>query len=78
MESRIKQVMASALKVDISEISDNSSADSIETWDSLCHMNLILALEEEFKLEFEIDEISTMVSYKLIRIIINDKVNLKR
>ena len=48
MEQRIKNVMASIFKVDISEIDENISPDTLENWDSLGHMNLIVALEEEF------------------------------
>lgn len=78
MENKIKRVMASALRVNISEITDTSSVDSVESWDSLNHMNLILALEEEFRVEFDIEEISSMVNYKLIEAIIGDKIASKR
>jgi acyl carrier protein len=33
-------------------LSESTTADQIEGWDSLSHMNLILAVEEEFQLEF--------------------------
>jgi acyl carrier protein len=67
MEQRIKNVMASAFTCDISEISENASPDTIEQWDSLKHMNLIVALEEEFGVTFSEDEIVEMLNYKLIR-----------
>ena len=44
-----------------------------EKWDSLAHVNLIVALESEFKMRFKPNEIETMNSYKSILILINKK-----
>lgn len=77
MEDRIKQVMVSVLRMDISTIDENSSPETIEMWDSLNHMNLILALEEEFGVEFENEEIVNMLNYKLIYLTLDEKLNFK-
>ena len=77
MKDRIKQVMASVLRTDISAIDENTSPETIEMWDSINHMNLILALEEEFGVEFENEEIVNMLNYKLIYLTLNEKLNLK-
>ena len=73
MESRIKNVMASVFEVDSSQINSDTSPDTLESWDSLKHMNLILALEEEFGVEFDDDDIISMISYKLIVLILKEK-----
>lgn len=39
------------------EISRETNAEDIEEWDSLKHINIIVMLEEHFKIQFEIDEI---------------------
>ncbi len=41
-------------------ISRNTTADDIEDWDSLEHINLIAAVENEFKIRFKMKEVSTM------------------
>ncbi len=66
MEDRIKKVMAAVFAVPVAEISDNASLHEIEAWDSLRHINLILALEEEFGIHFEEEEIATLVNFKMI------------
>lgn len=38
----------------------NSSADDIEGWDSLSHMNLVMAVEMEFKVRFALGELQTL------------------
>ena len=57
IEDRIKSVMSSVFHVPVEKIKDDASPDTIESWDSLKHMNLIVALEEEFRTEFNDNEI---------------------
>ena len=63
VEDRIKNVMSAVFEIPVNQIKDNSSADTIESWDSLKHMNLVVALEEEFDTEFTDDEIIEMMNY---------------
>ncbi|MAE09441.1 MAG: hypothetical protein CL661_11890 [Bacteroidetes bacterium] len=51
---------------DIDDIDDNTSPDTLESWDSLKHMNLIIALEEEFLVDLSDEDIIEMINYKLI------------
>jgi acyl carrier protein len=62
MRDKIKNVMAVVLEIKPSEIPDSASTSTIENWDSLNHMNLIVALEEEFKIRFNDDEIVKIVT----------------
>jgi acyl carrier protein len=66
MKDRIKKVMANIFGIDGNLINNNSSPDNIDNWDSLKHMSLIVALEEEFETEFSDDEIFNTMSYSLI------------
>ena len=45
------------MDVPISEINDESSPESIESWDSFNSYVLLDELETEFKTEFSIDEV---------------------
>lgn len=71
-ENLLKKVMASVLKVDISTIDENSSMDNIKSWDSLGHMNLVLALEDEFKVVIPDEDAGNITSYKLIMVVLNE------
>ena len=75
MEDKIKQTMAAVFSIDVSEISDNASPEIIENWDSLRHMNLLVALEEEFKIEFTDNEIVAVINFLSLKTIINDKIS---
>ena len=72
-KERIKNVMSLVFELPIKDISKNSSPETIETWDSLKHMNLVIALEEEFKIEVSDDEILEMMDYSSIETIIINK-----
>lgn len=59
--------MAAVLGVAADEIGAEASPATIESWDSLKHMNLILALEEEFGIEFSDDQVVELTSLPEIR-----------
>jgi len=75
MENRIKTVIADILMVDIEKVDDNASPETIEEWDSLKQMNIIIALEEEFNILLSDDEVVEMLNIKLIHNIIKDKIS---
>ena len=41
-------------------ISDNTTAEDIDRWDSLNHINLIGAVERHFKIRFALGELQSM------------------
>ena len=41
-------------------ISDGTTAEDVEQWDSLTHINLIVALEREFRVKFTTGEVSKL------------------
>ncbi len=71
-DDTLKQVMATMLKVDASTITADSSMDNMLNWDSLRHMNLVLALEEEFKVAIPDEDAGNITSYKLIKLVLED------
>ena len=41
-------------------IQDTTSSDDIEDWDSLNHINLVSAIEKEFKIRFALGELQQL------------------
>jgi acyl carrier protein len=72
MDEKIKAVMAKAFDVPIEHITDDSDQDTIENWDSLHHMKMIVFLEREFNITIPDDMVGNMISYKLINSVIID------
>ena len=75
MSELLKEIFSSIMKITKSSISDNSSPDNIEIWDSLRHIHLVSALEEKFDVEFTDKEIDEMHNFRLIEIILRDKLS---
>ena len=74
MHEKIKHVLASVLGLDVSAINENScSIDTIENWDSLQQIRIVLALEQEFGIEFDDDEISKLTDFEHIYSLIEKK-----
>jgi len=71
MENKIKKVLADVLMVDIELIDDNASPETIEQWDSLKQMNIVIALEEEFDICISDEDVIEMLNVKLINNIIS-------
>ena len=71
MEDKINEVISNIFGTPLNEINGQSSPDTIENWDSINHMKLITALEEEFDVEFTDEEILEMQNVKLIKYILS-------
>lgn len=71
-EARLKSVVSSVLGVDPKDIGEDSSSDSIEGWDSVKQMNLVLAIEDEFGVTIPDSESANITSYPLIRIVVSE------
>jgi acyl carrier protein len=66
IENRTRNVMAKVLQIAPQDISPDISRKNLLAWDSLKHMNLMLALEEEFGIEFSDKEIADLSSLHLL------------
>ena len=76
LEERIKDVMSAVFEKPVDHFKEDSSPDTIETWDSLKHMNLIVALEKEFKVQFSDDNITELINMKLITSVLMEKLDV--
>ena len=66
IRSRARAVLANALKVNPDTIPDNASQMDLSEWDSVRHMNVVIALENDFGIEFEDAELPTLTSLPLL------------
>ena len=75
IDYRVKKVMSAVFNVSLDKITSQSSQDSIESWDSLQSITLVVALEEEFDLLFSENDIATMIDYDSIITIVQRELN---
>lgn len=71
-EAKLKSVIATILEIDEAGIGQDTSMDTVESWDSIKHMDLILAIEEEFGVSVPDEEAADLTSYPLIKLVVGD------
>lgn len=73
--SRVQDLFAQVFGISQDLVLPQSSPDTIETWDSLQHLNLVLALEQEFHIQFTPEEIEQLLSVELISMLVDEKLS---
>ena len=73
LEKKLKKLVSTVFEIKIDEIDDSTSPDTVEKWDSLQQLNLAMAIENEFKITLSPNDITDMLSYKLIKQILLEK-----
>jgi len=66
MTEKVYTIVSEVMNVAIEKINNASSPETIKEWDSLKHMNLVLALEEGFEVQFSDEDIVSITSVELI------------
>ena len=61
---RYKKVFIEALSISPDTFTEEIKYNDVAEWDSIGHMTLMSALEEEFKITLETDDIIDFSSYK--------------
>lgn len=56
---QITEVFANTLDEDNVTLTETSTADDVEGWDSLTHVQLVVAVEKKFKIRFTSREIQS-------------------
>jgi acyl carrier protein len=64
MKDRVFTIMSNVFNVPVESLNDESSFDTIDQWNSLQHMNLIFALEEEFGVTMDDEVVAELISVK--------------
>src|SRR5579871_6038 len=63
---RVRQIVSDVFAVPLERVDATSSPETIEAWDSMQHLNLVLAVEDTFDLQFTPEEMELMRNVKQI------------
>jgi acyl carrier protein len=58
--------MSAVFGIDASAIGSDDSPETIAEWDSVRHLQIMLALEEEFGIQFDASELASLGSVAMI------------
>ena len=62
--TKYSEIFKTALNIGDDKLNENIKYNEIEEWDSIGHMTLVAALEEEYKITLETDDIIDFSSFK--------------
>ena len=74
-EDRLKRIVADVLEVEPGAVGPDFSMDNVEQWDSLRHLTLVLAIEDEFGISVPDEEAANITSWPLIRLVVEEQVS---
>ena len=63
-KEKYDQAFIESFSINANDLNDKLEYNSIQTWDSVGHMGLIAALEEQFDIMMEMDDIIDFSSYQ--------------
>ncbi|MFT2111493.1 acyl carrier protein [Marinomonas sp. 2405UD68-3] len=72
MEQKLLDLLSDVLGVPTESLNIESSSQTVESWDSLKHMNIIFAVEDEFGILIPDEKLSETTSVKLLLDVIQE------
>jgi acyl carrier protein len=73
MGNKVTEILSGVLKIAAAAVSDDLAMKDVEAWDSLKHMEMIVAFEEAYHIEFNFDEIVVMQTVASIKHVLGQK-----
>ena len=61
---KYSEIFKASLNIDVDKVNESLKYNEIDEWDSIGHMTLMAALEEEYKITLETDDIVDFGSFK--------------
>ncbi|MCH5252247.1 MAG: acyl carrier protein [Lachnospiraceae bacterium] len=78
MENRVEEILREIMELDDDLVlTDDMSAESLEEWDSLASMQIVLTLEKEYAVKFDYEEIISMETIGDIKRVLANKLEKK-
>lgn len=71
--ARLNEVFRDVFDDETIVVNENTTADDIEDWDSLEHINLVVAIENEFGIKFSMGETTSLKNVGEMASLINQK-----
>lgn len=71
--TELKALIAAALKIPATELRETTAMANTPAWDSLAHMDLVLAVEDRYNVNLDGDEIARMVSLAAIAAVLKSR-----
>jgi acyl carrier protein len=75
--SDVRRIAGDIFKLDAASLPPTASRDTVPAWDSVAHVNLVLAVEQHFDIQFMPEEMLEMLSIELVAMLVDEKLSAK-
>jgi acyl carrier protein len=73
VHDKLKEIVAELFELEPAAVNDVLTPDDVELWDSLNHLRLVSAVEEEFQIKLSMKEIESIRSLATLRALIEQR-----
>ena len=70
---QVRAIASDVFGVPSGQLSADSSPEMVENWDSMQHLNLVLAIEEKFGIQLDPEEIEQMKTIGAVAALVDKK-----
>ncbi len=70
--ARVSEIVAALFNVPLEQVTEESSSKSLQRWDSLGHLMLVLELEQQFDVQFTPEQVESMTRVdKIVEVLLS-------
>lgn len=69
----VRRLAADIFKLTVDDVPATATRDTVPAWDSVAHVNLVLAAEQHFDVQFLPEEMLEMLSIELVAMLVAEK-----
>ena len=66
MNEKLKRIVADTLGLDAAEIGNDASMKTVESWDSVAHLNIVMSVEGAFSVSFSPEQVLELTSLRAL------------
>ncbi len=67
INEKVNKILADILDLETEQLSDDLTPDTAENWDSMNHLRLVTAIEQEFSISLSMEEIQSIQNISKLR-----------
>lgn len=73
MNGKLVEIVAELFDLDLTGVDDALTPEDVELWDSMNHLRLVSAVEEEFQIKLSMQEIESIRSLGVLRALVEQR-----
>ena len=73
MNEKLVEIVAELFELDPAAVDDALTPEDVELWDSMNHLRLVSAVEEEFQIKLSMREIESIHSLAVLRALVEQR-----